>query len=75
METLPGCLETRPHVRSESVQDRREFQSRHISAPLMLTEPGEFVDEALELIEMRYQQALALMELQDLFAEGKLDGM
>jgi hypothetical protein len=40
-----------------------------------LTEPRELVDEGLELIEMRYQQALALMNLQDLFAEGQLDGL
>jgi hypothetical protein len=75
METLPGHLETHPHVRSESAQDHRELQPRHISVPLALTEPREFVDEELELIEMRYQQALALMNLQDLFAEGQLDGM
>lgn len=30
-------------------------------------------DEELELLEMRYQQALALMNLQALFAEGQLD--
>jgi len=30
-------------------------------------------DEELELIEMRYQQALALVNLQALFAEGYLD--
>jgi hypothetical protein len=75
METLPGHLETQPHVRSESAQDHRELQPRHISVPRALTEPREFVDEEMELIEMRYQQALALMNLQDLFAEGQLDGM
>jgi hypothetical protein len=75
METLPGCLETHPYARSESAQHHRELQSRDISAPLVLTEPRECVDEGLELIEMRYQQALALMNLQDLFAEGQLDGM
>jgi hypothetical protein len=30
-------------------------------------------DEELELIDMRYRQALALMNLEDLFAEGQLD--
>jgi hypothetical protein len=75
MGTLSGCLETHPHARSESAQDHRELQPRDISAPPVLTEPREFVDEGLELIEMRYQQALALMNLQDLFAEGQLDGM
>jgi len=75
METPPGRLETHPHARSESVQDHRELQPRHICVPLALTERREFVDEELELIEMRYQQALALMNLQDLFAEGQLDSM
>jgi hypothetical protein len=67
-------METHPHVQYESAQDHRELQPRHISVPRALTEPREFVDEELELIEMRYQQALALMNLQDLFAEGQLDG-
>lgn len=75
METLAECLETHLHARSESAQDRRELQPRDISAPLVLMGSREFVDEGLELIEMRYQQALALMNLQDLFAEGQLDGM
>ena len=75
MQTLPGCLETHRHARSESAQDHRELQPRDIPVPLVLTEPREIVDEGLELIEMRYQQALALMNLQDLFAEGQLDSM
>lgn len=75
METLPGHLESYPHARSATAQDHRKLQPRHISAPPVLTEPREFVDEGLELIEMRYQQALALMNLQDLFAEGQLDSM
>jgi hypothetical protein len=33
----------------------------------------EISDEELELIEMRYQQWLALMNLEDLFVEGRLD--
>jgi len=40
-----------------------------------LTEPSEATDIDLELIEMRYQQMLALMNLEDLFAEGQLDCM
>jgi hypothetical protein len=35
----------------------------------------EATDEDLELIEMRYRQALALMNLEELFAEGQLDCM
>jgi hypothetical protein len=30
-------------------------------------------DEEMELIDMRYRQALALMNLEDLFAEGQFD--
>jgi hypothetical protein len=35
----------------------------------------ETTDEELELIEMRYQQMLAIENLEDLFAEGRLDCM
>ncbi|MGD0491214.1 MAG: hypothetical protein ABSC32_06680 [Steroidobacteraceae bacterium] len=75
METLPGCLETHPHARRESAQDHRAIQPRDISALLVFTESSECDDEGLEIIEMRYQQALALMSLQDLFAEGQLAPM
>lgn len=40
---------------------------------LTLTERCAVSDEELELIDMRYRQALALMNLEDLFAEGQLD--
>jgi hypothetical protein len=46
-----------------------------ISASLMLTEVGEVTDGDVELIEMRYQQMLALKNLETLFAEGQLDRM
>jgi hypothetical protein len=39
----------------------------------LLAECRDTADEELGLIEMRYQQALALMNLQALFAEGYLD--
>jgi len=35
----------------------------------------ETTEEELELIELRYRQALALMNLEALFAEGQLDCM
>ncbi len=38
-----------------------------------MTKHREATDDELELIEMRYQQALALNNLVDLFAEGLLD--
>jgi hypothetical protein len=75
METPPGSVETGANAGCESQQDHRELQPCEISALLVLMELGEFADEGLELIEMRYQQALALLNLQDLFSEGQLDGM
>ncbi|MGO8829368.1 MAG: hypothetical protein ACLQT5_08990 [Steroidobacteraceae bacterium] len=66
METLPSYTETRaPPAWSEAA----------ISALLTLTESRGRADEEIELIEMRYQQALALMNLEDLFAEGLLGCM
>jgi len=46
-----------------------------ISTSLKLTEIHDVTDEELELIDMRYQRALALMNLETLFAEGQLDCM
>jgi hypothetical protein len=46
-----------------------------LSASLVLTEFREITDEALQLIEMRYQHMLALMDLELLFADGQLDCM
>jgi hypothetical protein len=46
-----------------------------ISASLTLTEIREVTDDDLQLIEMRYQQMLALMNLETLFAEGQLNCM
>ena len=40
-----------------------------------MTKHREITDEELELIEMRYQQALALMNLEGLFADGQLNFM
>jgi hypothetical protein len=39
----------------------------------VMREGREVTDEELELIEMRYQQALAIQNLEPLFAEGLLD--
>ena len=35
----------------------------------------EINDEELELIEMRYQQWLSIMDLETLFMEGEIDGL
>ncbi len=34
---------------------------------------GSKTDEELELIDLRYQQSVALMDLEDLFADGCFD--
>jgi hypothetical protein len=76
METLPSDAEVRSSPGwSTEPQNRPEVQPRAISVSLALTEPSEVTDSDLELIEMRYQQMLALMNLEDLFAEGQLDCM
>ena len=74
METLPSDAESPPSsARSFSSNANRQPKPRLISASLMLTEHREISGIDLELIEMRYQQMLALMNLETLFAEGQLD--
>jgi hypothetical protein len=69
METLPLYREA-PELsaRSVSTEARLEIKSMEIST--VMTKCRETTDEELELIEMRYQQALALLNLETLFAEG-----
>jgi hypothetical protein len=55
-----------------AAEARLELQPQQIFD--LLAERRDPTDEELELIEMRYHQALALMSLQALFAEGQLDG-
>jgi hypothetical protein len=71
METLP--LHTEARARSVSTQARLGIKSMDISAAM--TKRRETTDEELELIEIRYQQALALMNLEKLFADGQLNCM
>jgi hypothetical protein len=74
METLPLHTEASAlPARSQSTQARLEIKSMDIST--LLTKRSETTDEELELIEMRYQQALALMNLEGLFADGQLNCM
>jgi hypothetical protein len=76
METLPSDAEARTSPAwSVSSQEQRQVQSQLISASLTLTELREVTGSDVELIEMRYQQMLALMNLETLFAEGQLDCM
>ncbi len=60
---------------SVSSQDPLKRQPEAICTSLTLTEIHEVTDDDFELIEMRYQQMLALMNLEGLFAEGQLDCM
>ena len=72
METLP--LYAVAHAspgRSVATQSRLEIRSMEIST--VMTKRRENTEEELELIEMRYQQALSLLNLETLFAEGLLD--
>ena len=76
METLPLDPESRAlPAWPVSSQERCKVQPQLMSASLTLTEIREATDIDVELIEMRYQQMLALMNLEDLFAEGQLDCM
>jgi len=60
-------------ARSQSTQVRLEIKSMEIV--LVLSSRHEISDEELELIEARYRRALAFRNLEDLFAQGQLDGM
>ena len=72
METLPSYKEALvSSARSVSTQVRLEIKSMEIST--VMTKCRETTDEELEFIEMRYQQALALVNLESLFAEGLLN--
>jgi hypothetical protein len=57
--------------RSASTQAPLEIKSMEIST--VITTRREITDEELELIEMRYRQALAVTKLEDLFTEGQLN--
>jgi hypothetical protein len=76
METLSSDPESRSSPPwSVASQEQRERQPQLLSASLMLTEFREITDDDLPLIEMRYHQMLALMNLETLFADGQLDCM
>jgi hypothetical protein len=71
METASRHHETRSSpARSQSMQVRLEIKSIEI-APV--TERLQISDDELELIEIRYRRALAIKNLEDLFAQGMLD--
>ena len=67
METLPSYDEARAFPPRSVTQARLEIKA------LEMTKRREASAEEWELIEMRYQQALALIHLEELFAEGQLN--
>jgi hypothetical protein len=74
METRPAHTEANGlPARPVSTQAPLQIKSMDIST--VMTKRRETTDEELELIEMRYRQALALMNLEDLFADGQLNCM
>ncbi len=76
METLASHTEARTlPVLSASSQGHRELKPEEVSSFLTLTQHRGVTDEEIELIEMRYRQALALMSLENLFADGQLNCM
>jgi hypothetical protein len=73
METLP--LHPVAHDlahRGEPARDRLEIKSMEIST--RTARRHEATDDELELIEMRFRQAMAFLDLEPLFAGGLLDG-
>ena len=72
METLASFNEAHAlPARSTSTPARLEIKSMEIST--VMTKRRETTDEELELIDGRYQQAMALLNLESLFAEGLLN--
>ena len=72
MKLLPSSKDSgKPLAGLAAAEAPLELQPQHIFD--LLTERRAPTDEELELIEMRYQQALSLMNLQALFADGYLD--
>jgi hypothetical protein len=72
METLASFNEAHAlPARPVSTPARLEIKSMEIST--VMTKRRETTDEELELIDGRYQQAMALLNLESLFAEGLLN--
>jgi hypothetical protein len=68
METQPTHHEARTSsARSAATQGRLEIKA------MEKTKRREISAEEFELIEMRYQQALAVLQLEELFTEGELN--
>jgi hypothetical protein len=72
MEILPPYQAAAPSA-APSVSTQPRLEIRTVEIFTAMTKRRETSDDELELIEMRYRQALALENLLDLFAEGQLD--
>jgi hypothetical protein len=71
MEMLPSYKAHALPARPVSAQARLEIKSMEIST--LMTKSGVTTDEEMELIEMRCRQALAVRNLEAIFAEGLLN--
>jgi hypothetical protein len=71
MESLPLYIPARASPARFSSAPERELPLQEIAA--LLTGQYRVADEELELVELRCQPLLAIMNLEELFAEGKLD--
>jgi hypothetical protein len=74
-------METQPlHTANRTIPSGSVAASEHAELEpheiaMLLTVHHEITEDEFELIEMRYQQALALAKLEDLFAAGQLNCM
>lgn len=72
MQTPPSHENVR--TRSPRSSPRRNTPGSHPQGtPAMLVEDATDKEVAIELIEMRYQEYCARMEMEALFTEGKLN--
>jgi hypothetical protein len=72
VETLPPYQEA-PALLTRSVATHARLAIHSMEISTAMKERRDVTDEELELIEMRYQQALAIQNLEALFAEGSLN--
>jgi hypothetical protein len=71
MYTLPLGSDARtPPDRSCTEEKLRERKPQELEA--LLHQPRQLPDDELELIDIRYQQLLARMQLEELFSEAQM---
>jgi hypothetical protein len=67
-------MEMQPHHEARTSSARSAAAQVRVEVKAMeRTKRREISAEEFELIEMRYQQALAVLRLEELFAEGQLN--